>query len=80
MPFLSHNDSSLKGGKFMNFKKIEKIILADGWVLVRVCGSHYQFKKPGVEKNVVIANHGNKDISIGVLKNLEKITGLSLRR
>ena len=40
MPFLSHNDSSLKGGKFMNFKKIEKIILADGWVLVRVCGSH----------------------------------------
>ena len=80
MPFLSHNDSSLKGGKFMNFKKIEKIILADGWVLVRVCGSHYQFKKPGVEKNVVIPNHGNKDISIGVLKNLEKITGLSLRR
>ena len=80
MPFLSHNDSSLKGGKFMNFKKIEKIILADGWVLVRVCVSHYQFKKPGVEKNVVIPNHGNKDISIGVLKNLEKITGLSLRR
>lgn len=80
MPFLSHNDSSLKGGKFMNFKKIEKIILADGWVLVRVCGSHYQFKKPGVEKNVVIPNHGNKDISIGVLKNLEKTTGLSLRR
>lgn len=80
MPFLSHNDSSLKGGKFMNFKKIEKIILADGWVLVRVCGSHYQFKKPGVEKNVVIPNHGNKDISIGVLKNLEKVTGLSLRR
>ena len=80
MPFLSHNDSSLKGGKFMNFKKIEKIIIADGWVLVRVCGSHYQFKKSGVEKNVVIPNHGNKDISIGVLKNLEKITGLSLRR
>ena len=80
MPFLSHNDSSLKGGKFMNFKKIEKIILADGWVLVRVCGSHYQFKKSGVEKNVVIPNHGNKDISIGVLKNLEKTTGLSLRR
>ena len=80
MPFLSHNDSSLKGGKFMNFKKIEKIIIADGWVLVRVCGSHYQFKKSGVEKNVVIPNHGNKDISIGVLKNLEKTTGLSLRR
>ncbi len=64
----------------MNFKKIEKIILADGWVLVRVCGSHYQFKKIGVSQTVVIPNHGSKDISTGVLKNLEKITGLSLRR
>ena len=64
----------------MNFKKIERIILADGWVLVRICGSHYQFKKSGVSKTVVIPNHVNKDISIGVLKNLEKITGLSLQR
>ena len=29
-----------------NFKKIEKIIVADGWVLVRVNGSHYQYKHP----------------------------------
>lgn len=64
----------------MNFKKIERLITADDWVLVRTCGSHYQFKKNGVDKTVVIPNHGNKDISIGVLKNLEKITGLSLRR
>lgn len=64
----------------MNFKRIERIILADGWVLVRICGSHYQFKKTGVEKTVVIPNHGNVDISISVLKNLEKNTGLSLRR
>ena len=64
----------------MNFKKIERVILADGWVLVRICGSHYQFKKNGVDKTVVIPNHGNKGISIGVLKNLERITRLSLRR
>ena len=63
----------------MNFKKIEKKITADGWVLVRVCGSHYQYKKPNVAKTVVLPNHSSKDISIGVLKNLEKITGLTLR-
>lgn len=64
----------------MNFKKVKRLVIADGWVLVRICGSHYQFKKAGVDKTVVIPNHGGKDISIGVLKNLEKITGLSLKR
>lgn len=63
----------------MNFKKIEKKITSDGWVLVRVCGSHYQYKKAQCAKTVVLPNHGSKDISIGVLKNLEKITGLTLR-
>lgn len=63
----------------MNFKKIEKKITSDGWVLVRVCGSHYQYKKTNVPKTVILPNHGSKDISIGVLKNLEKITGLALR-
>lgn len=63
----------------MNFRKIEKKITSDGWVLVRVCGSHYQYKKNQVTETVVLPNHGSKDISIGVLKKLEKITGLTLR-
>ena len=64
----------------MNFKTLERLIVANGWKLVRVCGSHYQYKKSGIPFTVVIPNHGNKDISIGVLKNLENMTGLSLRR
>ncbi len=63
----------------MSFRQIEKKVTNDGWVLVRILGSHYQYKKAGCDKLVVIPNHGEKDISIGVLKNLEKITGLSLR-
>lgn len=62
-----------------DFKCIEKKIIADGWVLVRVSGSHYQYKKEGVPANVVIPFHRGKSISIGVIKSLERITGLSLQ-
>lgn len=64
----------------MNFKAIEKIIMADGWKFVRCTGSHYQYKKVGSDKTCVIPNHNSKDISIGIIKNLEKTTGLSLGR
>ncbi len=63
----------------MSFKQIERIIKKDGWVEVRVNGSHHQYKKIGCTSLVVIPSHGSRDISIGVIKNLEKITGLSFR-
>ncbi len=63
----------------MSFRQIEKKVTKAGWVLVRVLGSHYQYRKEGCSDLVVIPNHGSKDLSIGVLKNLERITGLSLR-
>lgn len=64
----------------MVFKKVEKIIIADGWKLIRIIGSHYQYQKPGSEFTLVIPNHNGKDLSIDVMKNLEKVTGLSLMR
>ncbi|MBS6642538.1 MAG: type II toxin-antitoxin system HicA family toxin [Clostridiaceae bacterium] len=62
-----------------NFRKIEKTIVAGGWALDRVNGSHYLYKKEGCLP-IVIPNHKGRDLSIGVIKNLESITGLSLRR
>ena len=64
----------------MVFRKIEKIIVADGWNLIRINGSHYLYKKAGCDSVLVISNHNGKDLSIGVVKNLEKMTGLSLLR
>lgn len=63
-----------------NFKTIEKKMVTNGWFLVRVSGSHYQYKHPTNCNTITIPNHNGKDLSVGVLKNLEKITGLSLRR
>ena len=62
----------------MTFREIDKILKADDYVLVRITG--YQYRKAGVPYTIVVPNHNGKDISIGVLKNLEKKTGLSLRR
>lgn len=63
-----------------NFKSIEKKLTSNGWQLVRISGSHHQYKKAGVSTLATIPNHGKKDIPIGILKSLEKQTGLSLRR
>ena len=63
-----------------NFKKIEKKLVANGWILVRVNGSHYQFKNPDNPHTITVPNHSSKDVSISVIKNLENVTGLSLRR
>lgn len=62
-----------------NFKKIEKKIVAGGWVLVRVNGSHYQYKHPANPNTITIPNHNGKDLSVGIVKSLESTTGLSLR-
>lgn len=62
-----------------DFKSIEKKITADGWVLVRISGSHYQYKKEGVSANAVIPFHRGRSVSIGVIKSLERVTGLSLQ-
>ncbi len=64
----------------MTFREIEKILKADNWVLIRVTGSHYQYRKAGSPNAVVIPNHNSHDLSIGVVKDIEKKTGLSLRR
>lgn len=64
----------------MTFREVKKVIANDGWVLVRVCGSHHQFKKSCSPYTITVPNHGNKDISIGVIKDIEKKTGLSLKR
>ena len=64
----------------VNFKDVERKIRKSGWYLVRVTGSHYQYKHPTNPNTITVSNHGKKDLSIGVICNLERITGISLRR
>ena len=63
----------------VNFKKVEKIIIANGWFCAKVNGSHYQYKHPTSSFTITVSNHNGKDLCISIIHNLEKITGLSFR-
>ena len=64
----------------MPFREIEIILKADNWILIRVHGSHYQYRKVGISHTVIIPNHNGKDLSIGVVKDLEKKRGCEKTR
>jgi predicted RNA binding protein YcfA (HicA-like mRNA interferase family) len=51
----------------------------DGWVLERVKGSHQQYRHPTKPGTVTIA-HPRKDIPPGTLAQIERQSGLRLRR
>jgi hypothetical protein len=55
-------------------KKLE----ADGWKLQRVSGSHHIFAKEGVT-DIITISHPKKDMTIGQVKDAEKISGLKFR-
>lgn len=55
-------------------KKLE----ADGWKSQRVSGSHHIFAKDGVAEIITISLP-KKDMTIGQLRDAEKISGLKFR-
>ena len=63
----------------MAYKYVVKVIRKAGWVEIRACGSHHSFRKCGNEFVVTVPDHGSKDLSIGVIKDIERKTGLTLK-
>lgn len=64
----------------MTFREVDRVLKSNGWILVRVSGSHFQYRKVGAPNAIVVPNHNGKDLSIGVIKDLKKKTGISLQR
>ena len=65
----------------MKFYDVKEILEANGWSEVVSCGSHVSFQKVGVSNAVIVPNYGeNRDIPVNVLRDLERKTGLPLRR
>lgn len=64
----------------MTYTKVEKILKRNGWKCIRINGSHHQFQKDGSGPTITVPRHPGKDLSIVVLRNIEKGTGLSLKR
>lgn len=60
----------------MKVRKVIKLIEKDGWYLIRVKGSHKQYKHPFKNGLVTISGHLNNDIAKGTLNSILKQTGL----
>ncbi|MCL1893470.1 MAG: type II toxin-antitoxin system HicA family toxin [Holophagaceae bacterium] len=53
----------------MNFRELEKIVLADGWELIRTKGSHHHYKHPSKKGTTTIPNHPG-DIPKPIIKSV----------
>lgn len=61
----------------MNYKKVLKKLAAAGWE-IQPGGRHVKVNKDG--KRVPVPIHGKKDIKLGTLKSIEKLTGVNLTK
>ncbi|MDE7321713.1 MAG: type II toxin-antitoxin system HicA family toxin [Lachnospiraceae bacterium] len=64
----------------MTFREIEKILKANNWLLIRTGNLTCQYQKAGIPYTIIVPNHSDKELTTGIVKDLEKKTGLSLRR
>ncbi len=59
----------------MKSSDLIKIIKTDGWVEVRVKGSHHHFKHP-IKEGLVTIPHPKKDLPLGTVNSILKQAGL----
>lgn len=57
----------------MTGKDVVRRLLAEGWELDRISGSHHIFKKG--KRTVTVPVHGSKDLKAGTLNNIQKQAG-----
>jgi len=58
-------------------KAVIEALEKDGWTKQRQHGSHVTLSKPGIEKIITIP-HPRKDLSIGVIRQAQRVSGLDL--
>lgn len=60
----------------MNSSRLIRMLLDDGWRLMRVSGSHHHFKHPR-KRGLVTVPHPKKDLPVGTTKSILKAAGLN---
>lgn len=62
----------------VGWRTLEKVFLADGFVLEREKGSHRVYSKPSVSRPVVIPKY--KELGVDIIKSNMRTAGMSNRR
>lgn len=55
-------------------REIVRMLMADGWFLVRVAGSHHQFKHPAKPGKVTV-QHPARDVPLSTLRSIYRQAG-----
>ncbi|MGL5944296.1 MAG: type II toxin-antitoxin system HicA family toxin [Waterburya sp.] len=63
--------------KSLSGKKFAKLLEQNGWILLRVNGSHHVYGKTGNTQRISVPIHGNKALKTGLLKYFLKVSGIS---
>jgi predicted RNA binding protein YcfA (HicA-like mRNA interferase family) len=63
--------------KSISGKELARTLEQNGWMLLRIQGSHHIYGKPGSIVRLSVPVHGNKPLKIGLLKHLLKIAGFT---
>ncbi|WHP30341.1 type II toxin-antitoxin system HicA family toxin [Trabulsiella odontotermitis] len=58
----------------MNSKALIAELIADGWILIRVTGSHHHFRHP-IKRGLVTVPHPKKDLPVGTVKSIRRQAG-----
>ena len=63
--------------KSISGKDFARILERDGWLLLRVKGSHHIYGKAGSEVRISVPIHGNQTLKTGLLRHFMKVAGLN---
>jgi predicted RNA binding protein YcfA (HicA-like mRNA interferase family) len=58
-------------------KSFAKALERNGWVLLRINGSHHIYGKTGHTERITVPIHGNQSLKIGLMKSLLKSASLT---
>ena len=54
-----------------------RVLERQGWILMRIKGSHHAFQKFGAATTIVVPVHGNHDLKPGTQNGIMKDAGLT---
>ncbi|MCH7490170.1 MAG: type II toxin-antitoxin system HicA family toxin [Gemmatimonadetes bacterium] len=63
--------------KQVSGREVIKVLEREGWILLRIHGSHHVYGKRGSPVRLSVPVHKNKPLKIGLAKHFLKMAGLS---
>jgi predicted RNA binding protein YcfA (HicA-like mRNA interferase family) len=63
--------------KSISGKNFAKVLEKNGWILLRIQGSHHIYGKPGIPDRISVPIHGNQSLKTGLLRHFLKVAALT---